>query len=132
MNSDYPNDNVAKLTAQEYTLTGDPAVILNSWEKPEYVIESSDTYSDLTLVPTNVTSTLTPFAVRLTIANEGVPYPIRLTSVLCEHCPTAQLKPTITAYQAPFMPIPCCSTFQQATPLWQLNEKPIANNRRCR
>ena len=71
MNSDYPNDNVAKLTAQEYTLTGDPAVILNSWEKPEYVIESSDTYSDLTLVPTNVTADLDSFAVRLTIANVG-------------------------------------------------------------
>ena len=71
MNNDYPNDNVAKLTAQEYTLTGDPAVILNSWEKPEYVIESTDTYSDLTLIPTNVTADLDSFAVRLTIANVG-------------------------------------------------------------
>lgn len=71
MNTDYPNDNVAKITSQEYTLTADPAVILNSWEQPEYIIENTEAYSDLTLIPATITADLDSFALRLTVANLG-------------------------------------------------------------
>lgn len=61
-----------KLTAQEYTLSGDPAIILSTLNKPELAIESQvGGVSDVTLNPTDITTNLDSFALNVHITNLG-------------------------------------------------------------
>lgn len=61
-----------KLTAQEYTLAGDPAIKLSVLDKPELAIEYQEGgNTDITLTPTNITTNLDSFAVNVHISNLG-------------------------------------------------------------
>ncbi|MCC7222510.1 MAG: hypothetical protein IT273_02205 [Chitinophagales bacterium] len=61
-----------KLTAQEYTLSGDPAIKANGYEQPELVIEyNSSGTSDVSLVPSNLLTSLDSFAVKIALTNLG-------------------------------------------------------------
>ena len=59
------NCNGCKMTCQEYTLAGDPAMIINSWDTPEYQIKDSD----VRIEQANLTSRLDSFAIRIIITN---------------------------------------------------------------
>lgn len=69
--AEYPAENGAKLTCQEYTFTGDPALTIASWKKPELVIENNDTGSDVFLVPQALTADLDSFALNVVVSNLG-------------------------------------------------------------
>ena len=62
-----PKVNGVKLTAQEYSLAGDPAVIINSFENPEYIIEDADVF----FTPPEITADLDSFALNVVVTNIG-------------------------------------------------------------
>ncbi len=59
----YKNGEI-RFTTQEYTLIGDPAIVLGYWEKPEYLLDY--------LSPTNVTANEDSIAIKFVISNLGV------------------------------------------------------------
>ncbi len=61
----------SKLTVQEYILTGDPAVIINSWEEPEIAIENNSQYAEIFFEPAVINSSLDSFTVKLVVNNLG-------------------------------------------------------------
>lgn len=63
----YPTSDGVKMTVQEYTLAGDPAVVIQSFEKPEYIIEESDVF----FTPAEITANLDSFAVNVVVSNLG-------------------------------------------------------------
>lgn len=61
-----------KLTGQEFTLSGDPALVLNSYDRPEFVIEYSDSgASDISLLPNSILTSIDSFAVKIALTNLG-------------------------------------------------------------
>ena len=67
----YLNDKGAKITAQEYTLTGDPALRLRTFELPEYIIENNTNRTDITILPQNLTTDLDSFLIKINVNNLG-------------------------------------------------------------
>ncbi|MBL7788180.1 MAG: hypothetical protein JNM36_19880 [Chitinophagales bacterium] len=67
----YLNDKGAKITAQEYTLTGDPALRLRTFDLPEYIIENNTNRTDISLFPQNLTTDLDSFLVKINVSNLG-------------------------------------------------------------
>lgn len=75
--------NGTKITVQEYTLQGDPAVILKgSYENPEYVIENNSSFTDVILLnpdtglpltgsPITIPDGLSNIDVEVTVSNIG-------------------------------------------------------------
>ena len=63
----YDNDPYRKAVILETTLHGDPAVVLNSWPKPDYRITQSDVFFE----PENITSDLDSFTINLRLSNIG-------------------------------------------------------------
>ncbi|OWY23793.1 hypothetical protein C7N43_13420 [Sphingobacteriales bacterium UPWRP_1] len=63
----YPTSDAVKMTVQEYTLAGDPAVVIQSWNKPEYIVEEADVYFE----PAEITANLDSFAVNVVVTNLG-------------------------------------------------------------
>lgn len=64
------NDGV-KITSQEFTLAGDPAVVLGFWEHPEFIIEDNMNRSDISIEPMQITANLDSFKVNLVVSNLG-------------------------------------------------------------
>lgn len=62
-----PKVNGVKLTSQEYSLAGDPAIIINSFDNPEYIIEDSD----VSFLPPEITADLDSFAIQVIVTNLG-------------------------------------------------------------
>lgn len=61
-----------KLTCQEYTLAADPALHLNTFEQPEFIIENTPGgTSDVFLDPPTITSNLDSFALKVVLYNAG-------------------------------------------------------------
>ncbi|MEZ4883825.1 MAG: C25 family cysteine peptidase [Chitinophagales bacterium] len=56
-----------RLVSEQFALTCDPAIILNSWKKPELAI----TPSDIFVTPVQLTTNLDSFAVNIVLANLG-------------------------------------------------------------
>ncbi|MBK8443217.1 MAG: hypothetical protein IPL35_07280 [Sphingobacteriales bacterium] len=56
-----------RLTCQEFTLAGDPAIRLNQWQKPEYVTEENDLYFN----PSVLTTAIDSFDVNVVVTNLG-------------------------------------------------------------
>ncbi len=50
-----PNDLLLKTTLMEMTLEGDPAVVINSFPKPDYEITNADVWFDQTTQPDSIT-----------------------------------------------------------------------------
>jgi len=63
-----PNDAGPKLTCQEYTLVGDPAVVINSWSRPEYVLDPAG----ITISPQQVTADVDTFTINVALLNLGM------------------------------------------------------------
>ncbi|OWY19755.1 hypothetical protein C7N43_11190 [Sphingobacteriales bacterium UPWRP_1] len=63
-----PNDAGPKLTCQEYTLVGDPAVVINSWSRPEYVLDPAG----ITFSPQQVTADVDTFTIHVALLNLGM------------------------------------------------------------
>ena len=61
----YDNDPYRKAVILETTLHGDPAVVLNSWPKPDYRITQSDVFFE----PENITSDLDSFTLARLLAS---------------------------------------------------------------
>lgn len=56
-----------RLVSEQFALTCDPAIVLNSWEKPELSITPADVF----VTPTQLTTNLDSFAVNIILANLG-------------------------------------------------------------
>ena len=65
------NSKLMRYNCQSYTLSGDPAVVVSAWPTPDYIIEETDTHSDVTFLPTVLTTDLTSFQIVLTVSNLG-------------------------------------------------------------
>lgn len=63
----YPNEDGPKITCQEYTLVGDPAVVIKSWDKPEYVIDETS----ISFSPSVITADIDSFSLRVAVTNLG-------------------------------------------------------------
>lgn len=63
-----PNEVGTKLTCQEFTLVGDPAVVIKSWKKPEYVVDANS----LSFSPAVVTADVDTFTLKITVTNLGM------------------------------------------------------------
>lgn len=63
----HPTSDGVKMTVQEYTLAGDPAVVIHSWSKPEYIIDESDVFFE----PAEITTNIDSFAVHVVVNNLG-------------------------------------------------------------
>lgn len=61
------NENSFKITAQQYTLTGDPALVINSFELPDLAIETPDVFFNPPLINPQATS----FEVNIVLHNLG-------------------------------------------------------------
>jgi hypothetical protein len=63
-----------KLTGQEFTLSGDPAILLNSYDKPDFVIENNPAggVSDVSLIPNSILTSIDSFAVKIALNNLGM------------------------------------------------------------
>ncbi len=64
---DDPARNGTKITSQEYTLAGDPALIINSFEQAELIVEASD----VSFTPPQITADLDSFAINIVVTNLG-------------------------------------------------------------
>lgn len=69
--AEYPTENGAKLTCQEYTFTGDPVLTIAAWKKPELIIENNADRTDAFLVPQTLTADLDSFALNIVLSNLG-------------------------------------------------------------
>ncbi len=56
-----------RLVSEQFALTCDPAIILNSWEKPELAVTPADVF----ITPAQLTTNLDSFAVNVVLANLG-------------------------------------------------------------
>ncbi len=56
-----------KITVQDFTLSGDPGVVITSWERPEYIIEEVDVFT----TPAILSAQLDSFAVNVVVTNLG-------------------------------------------------------------
>ena len=64
--------NGVKVTAQEYTLTADPAIIVGGWSNAEFLIENNAEYSDVFFEPAQVTPEIAEFAINVVVTNLGM------------------------------------------------------------
>ncbi len=67
LNTCCANDNFVNITAQEFTLHGDPAIVLNQYAKPDYAIDASSMYFN----PANINAATDTFEVKLINTNLG-------------------------------------------------------------
>ncbi len=56
-----------RITAQDFTLAGDPGITLTSWESPEFIIEESDIFTE----PAVISAQLDSFLVNVVVTNVG-------------------------------------------------------------
>ncbi|MFK7904088.1 MAG: C25 family cysteine peptidase, partial [Chitinophagales bacterium] len=56
-----------RLVSEQFALTCDPAIVLNSWEKPELALTPADVF----ITPIQLTTNLDSFAVNIVLANLG-------------------------------------------------------------
>lgn len=102
-----PGTSGEKLTAQEFTLAADPAIKINSFTTPEYVLEESNVF----FTPLNISAELDSFAINAVISNIGMAttdsftvkvertFPDGNTQVVAEQLvPSTLLTDTITIY----------------------------------
>lgn len=64
-----------RFTTQSYTLSGDPAIVINAWQAPDFVIEDNEQYADVTFEPQLVTADLDSFALEIVLTNLGQALP---------------------------------------------------------
>ncbi len=62
-----PNEAGPKITCQEYTLVGDPALVIKSWKNPEYIIDQSG----ISFTPAVITAELDSFTLSVAVTNLG-------------------------------------------------------------
>ena len=67
INAADPENKGMKVTSQEYTLAGDPAIRLNAFERPEYLIEASSIVFD----PQQISAEIDSFAIHTIVTNLG-------------------------------------------------------------
>ncbi len=67
LQSQYPNTARIELTCHEFTLHGDPALVLNSHEFPDLLLE----YSGIRFIPDEITTSIDSFDVEVLIKNIG-------------------------------------------------------------
>lgn len=67
----YATSHGMRITTEEYTLSGDPALIINPFERPEYIIENNQQHADVFFEPENITTNLDSFAVKINVTNLG-------------------------------------------------------------
>lgn len=71
LSSQFPNQEGAKLTCQEYTFVGDPALHIAAWEKPDLALNNSENKSSISFEPATITTDLSQFKVHIALANLG-------------------------------------------------------------
>ncbi|MCC7332338.1 MAG: hypothetical protein IT232_07000 [Flavobacteriales bacterium] len=76
------------------TLHGDPSISIHSYEKPDYMIQSSSVY----FTPENVTSDIDSFDVNIVVANLGKSIDTNITIELTRVFPTNMMGYTDTTY----------------------------------
>ncbi len=67
----HPTDTTLAISLQEFTLAGDPAIVLGFWDVPELIIEQNVVRNDVTFDPPYITTNLDSFALHLVVSNLG-------------------------------------------------------------
>ncbi|MGB1204179.1 MAG: C25 family cysteine peptidase [Chitinophagales bacterium] len=67
INAADPENKGMKVTSQEYTLAGDPAIRLNAFERPEYLIEPAS----IVFEPQQISADVDSFAIHTIVTNLG-------------------------------------------------------------
>ena len=73
----FPTSGGIKLTSQQYAYCGDPGVVINSWDRPEFIIDHQQigetvTYSDVSFTPAEITAGADFFDINVLVTNLGM------------------------------------------------------------